>query len=93
VSAVDTQALRAWFTGLQLRIVEGLEAIDGDRFAATNGRGPEGGGGVSRMIEDGAVLERGGVLFSHVTGDRLPPPRRRIVPSLPDAPGKRWAFR
>ena len=63
----------AYFTGLQARIVAGLEAIDGATFRRDEWTRPEGGGGVSRMIEDGAVLERGGVLFSRVTGDRLPP--------------------
>jgi coproporphyrinogen III oxidase len=87
VSAVDTQALRAWFTGLQLRIVEGLEAIDGGSFRRDEWTRPEGGGGVSRMIEDGAVLERGGVLFSHVTGDRLPP---SATAHRPELAGRTW---
>jgi coproporphyrinogen III oxidase len=34
---------------------------------------PEGGGGISRVIEDANVFERGGVNFSHVTGEGLPP--------------------
>ena len=34
---------------------------------------PEGGGGESRLLEQGNVFERGGVNFSHVMGDRLPP--------------------
>ena len=32
----------------------------------------EGGGGVSRLIEEGDFFERGGVNFSHVTGQSLP---------------------
>ena len=34
------------------------------------------------MIEDGDVLERGGVLFSHVTGDTLPPSATAHRPEL-----------
>ncbi|MYH68591.1 MAG: oxygen-dependent coproporphyrinogen oxidase, partial [Gammaproteobacteria bacterium] len=32
-----------------------------------------GGGGISRVLERGAVFEKAGVNFSHVHGDRLPP--------------------
>ena len=87
MSVIDTQALRAWFTGLQQRIVEGLEAIDGGTFRRDDWTRPEGGGGLSRMIEDGAVLERGGVLFSHVTGDRLPP---SATAHRPELAGRTW---
>jgi coproporphyrinogen III oxidase len=45
------------------------------------------GGGVSRLIEDGRVFERGGVNFSHVLGDRLPPSASAHRPELA---GRRW---
>ena len=48
---------------------------------------PEGGGGIARLIEDGEVLERGGVNFSHVTGDRLPP---SATASRPGIAGRAW---
>jgi coproporphyrinogen III oxidase len=48
---------------------------------------PEGGGGISRSIEEGAVLERGGVLFSHVTGERLPP---SATAHRPELAGRTW---
>ena len=70
---VDTAAVRDYLLGLQGRIVAGLEALDGGAFNADSWQRPEGGGGVSRVIEDGRVFERGGVLFSHVHGSRLPP--------------------
>jgi coproporphyrinogen III oxidase len=73
VDRFDAGVIRAYFTGLQQTIVAGLEAIDGGAFRRDTWQRPEGGGGVSQLIEQGAVLERGGVLFSHVTGDRLPP--------------------
>jgi coproporphyrinogen III oxidase len=78
---------RAYFTGLQSRIVAGLEAIGGGAFRRDEWTRAEGGGGISRMIEDGAVLERGGVLFSHVTGDRLPPSATAQRPALA---GRAW---
>ena len=33
---------------------------------------PEGGGGRSRVLTEGAVIEKGGVNFSHVTGSQMP---------------------
>ncbi|MEW6120071.1 MAG: oxygen-dependent coproporphyrinogen oxidase [Pseudomonadota bacterium] len=47
----------------------------------------DGGGGISRLIEEGRVLERGGVNFSHVLGDRLPPSASAHRPELA---GRRW---
>jgi coproporphyrinogen III oxidase len=70
---MDVSAARDYFTGLQARIVARLEAIDGNPFRRDEWQRPEGGGGISRLIEEGSVLERGGVNFSHVKGTRLPP--------------------
>jgi coproporphyrinogen III oxidase len=71
-ASIDVEAVRGWLADLQSRIVVGLEALDGGSFIADPWQRAEGGGGISRVIEDGAVFERGGVLFSHVTGARLP---------------------
>jgi coproporphyrinogen III oxidase len=87
VSEVDTAAVRAWLLDLQARIVGALEDVDGGRFRRDDWTRAEGGGGVSRLIEDGAVLERGGVLFSHVQGDRLPPSATAQRPHLA---GRAW---
>lgn len=46
-----------------------------------------GGGGISRLIEEGRVFERGGVNFSHVTGSQLPPSASAHRPELA---GRRW---
>jgi len=70
---VDVSSVRDYFTGLQARIVAALEAIDGQPFRRDEWTRPEGGGGIARLIEEGGVLERGGVNFSHVRGERLPP--------------------
>ena len=70
---VDTAAVHAYLQGLQARIVAGLEAVDGTPFATDRWDRSEGGGGISRVLEEGRVFERAGVLFSHVTGDKLPP--------------------
>jgi coproporphyrinogen III oxidase len=84
---MDLDAARSWFVSLQERIVAELEAIDGARFVRDEWTRPEGGGGVSRLIEDGAVLERGGVNFSEVRGERLPP---SATASRPGLAGRAW---
>ena len=71
--AVDTAAVKTYLQGLQARIVAGLEALDGTPFLTDAWQRPEGGGGTSRVLEEGRVFERAGVLFSHVTGEKLPP--------------------
>ena len=70
---MDISPARDYFTGLQARIVARLEEIDGNPFRRDVWQRPEGGGGESRLLEQGRVFERGGVNFSHVKGDRLPP--------------------
>ena len=68
----DTAAVRDYLQGLQGRIVAGLEALDGAAFLTDRWARPEGGGGVSRVLEEGRVFERAGVLYSHVSGSHLP---------------------
>ena len=70
---MDISPARDYFSGLQSRIVAQLEALDGHTFRRDVWERPEGGGGESRLLEQGGVFERGGVNFSHVKGDRLPP--------------------
>jgi len=79
---MDLAAVKRYFTDLQSRIVARLEAIDGGAFRSDAWDRPEGGGGLSRVIERGSVLERGGVNFSHVKGDRLPPSATASRPQL-----------
>ena len=79
---MNIQAVREGFIALQERIVAGLEAIDGGTFLRDAWTRPEGGGGVSRLIESGNVIERGGVNFSDVRGDRLPPSATAARPEL-----------
>ena len=69
---MDTAAVHAYLTGLQGRIVAALEAIDGGTFRSDEWTRPAG-GGLTRIIEEGTVFERGGVGFSRVQGASLPP--------------------
>jgi coproporphyrinogen III oxidase len=84
---MDTEAARRWFGARQDAIVAGLEVIDGQPFRRDEWTRPEGGGGISRLIEDGDVLERGGVNFSDVRGTRLPP---SATASRPELVGRSW---
>jgi len=79
---MDIRLILDYLTGLQHRIVESLELVDGKNFLNDSWQRPEGGGGISCVIEDGNVFERGGVNFSHVTGDRLPPSASANRPEL-----------
>jgi coproporphyrinogen III oxidase len=79
---MDSTRLKEFFTGLQSRIVAELEAFDGQSFRSDNWERPEGGGGISRLIEEGNFFERGGVNFSHVTGKSLPASATAVRPHL-----------
>ena len=83
----DPNAVRTWLLSLQERIVSAAEAVDGGQFIRDSWERPEGGGGISRLIEEGNVLERGGVGFSHVKGMNLPP---SAAANRPEVAGHPW---
>ena len=92
-SRPEAGAVRDWLLGLQQQIVSGLETLDGQRFRRDEWQrepgGPSelgGGGGVSCVIEEGGVFERGAVLFSHVHGDHLPAAASARRPGLGGRP-------
>jgi coproporphyrinogen III oxidase len=67
------QRAEEYFTDLQDRICDALEGVDGkSRFLEDRWQREGGGGGRTRVIENGAVFEKGGVNFSSVFGE-LPP--------------------
>jgi coproporphyrinogen III oxidase len=70
---------------LQDEICQALEQLDGiGKFREDSWERPEGGGGRSRVIRDGDVFEQGGVNFSEVWGEQLPP---SILTQRPEAAG------
>src|SRR5215813_7116761 len=79
---MDTQAVKGYLTGLHSRIALELELLDGMSFRRDEWARPEGGGGLTLLIEDGHLLERGGVNFSHVSGVGLPPSATAARPEL-----------
>ena len=84
---MNARAVHDFLASLQERIVSTLERIDGGRFRADSWQRPEGGGGVSRVLEEGGVLERGGVNLSRVQGKALPP---SATASRPQIAGRAW---
>lgn len=83
---MNSLAVKTYLLALQQRIVGTLEALDGSPFHTDSWQRPEGGGGISRVIEEGDFFERGGVNFSHVTGTKLPPSASAHRPEIAGAP-------
>jgi coproporphyrinogen III oxidase len=79
---VNAQAVRDYLTRLQERIVAALEALDGGKFRSDAWQRAEGGGGMTCILEEGALFERAGVGFSHVTGAQLPASASAARPQL-----------
>jgi coproporphyrinogen III oxidase len=79
---MNVAEIARYFTGLQDRIVTALEALDGKPFRRDSWERPEGGGGVTRLIEEGNLFERGGCNYSHVMGKGLPPSASASRPEL-----------
>jgi len=79
---MNPHAVAEYFLELQNRFVAELERVDGHSFRSDRWERSEGGGGESRIIEDGGEFERGGVNFSRVRGERLPPSASGSRPEL-----------
>lgn len=79
---MNSIAVRQFLLGLQETIVAGLSALEGDAFRSDAWERSQGGGGITRILEEGKVFERAGVGFSHVHGDRLPPSASAARPEL-----------
>ena len=84
---MELEPIKTFFTTLQEDIVRRLAAFDGQDFQRDTWQRAEGGGGVSRLIEEGNFFERGGVNFSHVTGQSLPASATAARPQLA---GRAW---
>ena len=80
---MDAAAVEQYLTSLQAKICASLEVIDGGHtFASESWDRPEGGGGISRVLAGGDVIEKGGVNFSHVVGAGMPASATQHRPEL-----------
>lgn len=83
MATVDIAAVKAYLLNLQDDICQQLAAEDGAaEFAEDAWERPGGGGGRTRVLSNGAIFEQGGVNFSHVFGDKLPPSATAQRPEL-----------
>ncbi|MBK6867429.1 MAG: oxygen-dependent coproporphyrinogen oxidase [Burkholderiales bacterium] len=91
MATLDTGVVRDYLVGLQARITDAVEALDGqakflvDPWTKVPGE-PLQGDGITKIMEGGAVFERAGVGFSHVRGPKLPPSATQHRPELAGAP-------
>lgn len=83
--ADSRQRVSTFMKQLQDEICESLEKVDGvSLFQEDSWEREEGGGGRSRVLCQGGILEQGGVNFSEVWGHELPP---SILKQRPEAAG------
>lgn len=67
---IDKETIAAYFQQLQDSICQALQHADGKgTFREDHWQRPGGGGGRSRTIQNGAIIEKGGVGFSAVHGE------------------------
>jgi len=85
--------IESFLLGLQDRLCAALEQADGgarfveDAWTRAGSNAELGGGGRTRVLKDGAVFEQGGVNFSLVGGERMPP---AATAHRPELAGRAW---
>jgi len=80
---IDINSVKQYLLQLQDAVCTAMEAEDtGATFIEDAWDRPEGGGGCTRALENGEVIERAGVNFSHVFGANLPPSASANRPEL-----------
>lgn len=85
---IDVDRVKSYLLDLQDRLCSAFETSDtAARFQEDAWQRPEGGGGRTRVIQNGKVFEKGGVNFSHVHGSELPP---AASASRPELAGRRF---
>ena len=81
--SIDITKVKNYLLDLQNRNCALLEKQDGkETFKEDTWKRAEGGGGRTRIMQNGDVFEQAGVGFSHVFGDKLPPAATTQRPDL-----------
>ncbi len=76
---ITKEQIRDWFISLQRDICSQLEDTDGKgTFISDTWERPGGGGGITRVMTGGNIIEKGGVNFSAVWGATPEPVRRTM---------------
>ena len=82
-SVPDIEKVKEYLLKLQDNICQTLELVDGKgSFIEDNWQRELGGGGRTRVLTGGNVIEQGGVNFSHVYGGELPASATAARPEL-----------
>jgi len=88
MSQINIEQVIEFLKSLQDNICAALERADGSgKFVEDNWKRAEGGGGRTRVLTNGDVIEQGGVNFSLVSGDKLPP---SATAHRPELAGRTW---
>lgn len=83
MSRIDIDAVKHYLLQLQDSICNRMQQLDGEQaFREESWERPAGGGGRTRVLEGGGLIEKGGVNFSHVFGDGLPASATAARPEL-----------
>jgi coproporphyrinogen III oxidase len=81
--SLNLDAVEQYLKQLQDDICQQIEAEDGEgKFVEDSWERPGGGGGRTRVLNGGAAIEKGGVNFSMIHGDTLPPSATAHRPEL-----------
>ncbi|MBA3581531.1 MAG: oxygen-dependent coproporphyrinogen oxidase [Gammaproteobacteria bacterium] len=85
---INIDDIKKYLLGLQDHICTSLEKVDAkEKFIEDSWQRPEGGGGRTRILSNGAIIEKGGVGFSHVMGDSMP---ASATAHRPELAGRHW---
>ncbi len=88
VTLKQRDRVATYLKSLQDSLCQSLSDVDGVKFVEDQWKHNSGtGGGRTRVLSGGNVIEKGGVNFSHVVGDKLPPAATNKRPELA---GKRF---
>lgn len=88
MSNINIETVIVYLKQLQDNICQALEQADGSgKFVEDNWKRAEGGGGRTRVLTNGSVIEQGGVNFSVVSGEQLPP---SATAHRPELAGRKW---
>lgn len=81
----NSQSVRNYFLELQNKITEKLQEQETVSFLEDQWNREEGGGGQSRILENGVIFEKAGINFSDVHGQQLPASATEKRPNLENA--------
>ena len=81
----NSQSVRNYFLELQNKITEKLQEQETVSFLEDQWNREEGGGGQSRILENGVIFEKAGINFSDVHGQQLPTSATEKRPNLENA--------